>query len=98
MKLFRWISILVIFTFLSACGSAGIGGSIFPTDTPLPPPIVTIIPGGNPDTALTAYLDAFKADDYNTMYSLLSKVSQDANPLENFAVRNRDALNTLSAG
>jgi penicillin-binding protein 2 len=32
------------------------------------------------------------------MYSLLSKVSQDANPLENFAVRNRDALNTMSAG
>jgi penicillin-binding protein 2 len=50
------------------------------------------------DAALQAYLDAFKADDYNTMHSLLSKVSQDANPLEDFAKRNRDALNVMSAG
>jgi penicillin-binding protein 2 len=47
---------------------------------------------------LSAYLDAFKADDYNTMYGLLSKVSQDSITLEDFAKRNKDALNEMSAG
>ncbi len=98
MKFLRWINILLIPAFLGACGSGGIGGAIFPTDTPLPPPIVTVISAEQPDVKLMAYLDAFKADDYNTMYSLLSKVSQDAITLEDFAVRNRDALNIMSAG
>jgi cell division protein FtsI/penicillin-binding protein 2 len=97
MKLFRWLSIIVILTFLSACSSTGFG-PVFPTDTPLPPPIVNITSAPNVDAALTAYLDAFKADDYNTMYGLLSKVSQDAITLEDFAKRNKDALNEMSAG
>ncbi len=101
MKFFRWLNILIIPAFLSACGSGGINGINvpgFPTETPLPQPIVNVTSAPNADAALRAYLDAFKADDYNTMHSLLSKPSQDANPLENFAVRNRDALNVMSAG
>src|SRR5215216_556433 len=97
MKLFRWLSILVILTYLSACSAAGIG-PVFPTDTPLPQPIVTIVPAPDVAAALTSYLDAFKADNYNTMYGLLSKVSQDAITLEDFAKRNKDALNEMSAG
>lgn len=97
MKLFRWLNIIVILTFLSACSSTGFG-PVFPTDTPKPPPIVTIVSAPNVDAVLTAYLDAFKSDDYNTMYGLLSKVSQDSITLEDFALRNRDALNTMSAG
>ena len=97
MKLFRWLSIIVILTYLSACSSTGIG-PIFPTDTALPRPIVTIVSAPDPALVLKAYLDAFKADDYNTMYGLLSKVSQDAISLQDFAKRNKDALNTMSAG
>src|SRR4030095_2493899 len=37
-------------------------------------------------------------DDYNTMYSLLSKVAMDTITLEDFAKRNRNALNEMSAG
>lgn len=98
MKFLRWLNIVVILTFLSACGSTGIGGSFFPTDTPLPQPIVTIVSAPNPDAAVAAYLDAFKADDYNGMYGMFSKVSQDSIKLEDFARRNRDALNEMSAG
>jgi penicillin-binding protein 2 len=98
MKFLRWLDILLIPAFLSACSSGVINVPGIPTDTSLPPPPVTIVPVPSVDAALRAYLDSFKADDYNTMYSLLSKVSQDANPLENFAVRNRDALNVMSAG
>jgi penicillin-binding protein 2 len=98
MKFLRWLNILLIPAFLSACSGTGINVPGFPTETARPQPIVTVNSVPSVDAALTAYLDAFKADDYNTMYSLLSKVSQDTNPLENFAVRNRDALNVMSAG
>jgi penicillin-binding protein 2 len=99
MTFLRWLHILAIATFLSACSAVGgIGGSIFPTDTPLPTPIANITPAPNVDAALSAYLDAFQADDYNAMYAMLSKVTQDTIGLEDFARRNRDALNTMSAG
>jgi len=97
MKLFRWLSILVILTYLSACSAPGIG-PIFPTDTALPQPIVTIVPAPDVAAVLTTYPEAFKSDDYNTMYGMLSKVSQDAHSLEDFAKRNKDALNEMSAG
>ncbi|HET9913758.1 MAG TPA: penicillin-binding transpeptidase domain-containing protein [Anaerolineales bacterium] len=97
MKFLRWLNILVALAFLSAC-SGGINVPVgFPTDTPLPPPPVTIRPAPDVGAALTKYLDAFKAEDYNTMYSLLARVSQDAITLEDFAKRNRDALNEMSA-
>src|SRR4030095_11935645 len=97
MKLFRWLSILVILTYLSACSASGIG-PIFPTDTALPQPIVTIVPAPDVAAVLTTYLEAFKSDDYNTMYGMLSKASQDGHSLEDFAKRNKDALNEMSAG
>ena len=97
MRFFRWLNILLLLTFLSACSGAGMSPPGIPTDTAQPQPIVTINSVPSVDAALQAYLDAWKADDYNAMYARLSKVSQDANPLENFAVRNRDALNTMSA-
>lgn len=98
MKVLRWLHIILILTFLSACNATGIGGSIFATDTPLPPPLVTVESAPSADAAMAAYLDAFKADNYNGMYAMLSKVSQDAISLEDFARRNRDSLNEMSAG
>ena len=99
MKFLRLFNILVLLTFLSACSSGGVPNILrSATDTPLPPPIVNVTPAPSADAALSAYLDAFKADDYNTMYSMLSKVSLDTVTLEDFAKRNRDALNEMSAG
>jgi len=99
MKFLRWLNLLAIFFYLAACSSGGgLGNSPSPTQTPLPPPPVTIIPAPDPSLTLKAYLDAFKADDYNTMYGTLSKVAQDTIKLEDFAKRNRDALNEMSAG
>jgi penicillin-binding protein 2 len=98
MKLLRWLNIVAVLTFLSACGTGGGGIPLFPTDTPLPPPVVNVTSVPDPNAALQAYLEAFKADDYNTMYSLVSKVTRDTIALEDFAKRNRDALNEMSAG
>src|SRR5512134_1687191 len=97
MKFLRWLNLIAVFTFLSACGTGGGGVALFPTETPLPTPHVNIIPAPDPNLAVQGYLDAFKADDYNTMYSLVSKVTQDTVTLEDFAKRNRDALNEMSA-
>jgi penicillin-binding protein 2 len=99
MKFFRLLNPIVIMAFLCACGTGGSGflpGSA--TDTPLPPPLVTVNSAPDPNAALMAYLEAYKADEYNAMYSLVSKVTQDSITLEDFALRNRDALNEMSAG
>jgi penicillin-binding protein 2 len=97
MKLFR-LTILILLSVLAltACGTNGIPGSS--TETALPPPPVTIISAPDAGAALGAYLEAYKADDYNAMYAMLSKVTTDALPLDQFAKRNRDALNEMSAG
>lgn len=97
MKFFRWLQVVVLLSFLSACNS-NIPIPGLPTQTTLPQPIVTVSSAPNEGAALSAYLDALKVEDYNTMYGLLSKVSQDAVTLEDFAKRNRDALNEMSAG
>ena len=98
MKLFRLINIILLPAFiLAACSSNG-GASIFPTETSLPQPLVTINSTPDVGAALGAYLDAYKADDYNAMYAMLSKVTTDALPLDQFAKRNKDALNEMSAG
>ena len=96
MNFFRWLNLIAVFFFLTACGSGSV--SIFPTPTALPQPLVTVLSAPDPSLTLTAYLDAFKAEDYNTMYGVLSKVTQDAITLEDFARRNRDSLNEMSAG
>lgn len=101
MKFLRWLNILALLAFLSACSPGGsVNVPFLPstTDTPLPPPSVTLQPAPDASAALTAYLDAFKADNYNVMYDMLGKVSKDAIKLEDFAKRNRDALNEMSAG
>jgi len=97
MKFPRWLNITFLVIFLSACGPNGVAIPGQPTDIPLPPPLVTVQSAPDPSLALAAYLDAYKADDYNMMYNLLSKAAQDANTLEAFAVYNRDALNEMSA-
>jgi len=97
MKLLRWLNLIAVFFFLTSCGS--VGTSVLPpTSTPLPPPLVTVASAPDPTPTLTAYLDAFKADDYNAMYGALSKVTLDSITLEDFAKRNRDSLNEMSAG
>jgi len=97
MKYLRLLNVIIIFTFLSACSSGAVPIPGVPTTTQLPPPPVTITSAPNPEITLGNYLLAFQTEDYNTMYSLLSKVSQDATPLDAFALRNRDTLNEMSA-
>lgn len=101
MKPLRWINLILIFGLLSACSisSDGIGfTSIFSTPTPLATPAMKITSAPDAEEPIRAYLEAFKSEDYATMYEMLTQVSQDATSIEDFTERHTDALNKMGAG
>jgi len=104
MKLYRVLVILLVITLvLTACGSNGGSNGIselFATDTPIPLPTahVNVTPAPDARAAVGAYLDALKAGDYASMYSMLTKISQESITQDDFSKRYNDALNEMSAG
>src|SRR5512140_2392276 len=92
MKFPRLIYLLLILGLLAACGR---GGTSTPSTLPTAPVIITHTPSA--ENALRSYLDAMLANDYPTMYSLITKASHDAISQDDFAKRYTDDLNALSA-
>jgi penicillin-binding protein 2 len=87
---------LGIIVFLLA-GCAGLGGTSTPavTTTPspsptLPGPGIRTTPAPDPEAATRQFLDAWKQDDYETMYAMLTPLSQDAIDLDTFTQRYRN--------
>ncbi len=80
----RWICLLLL--FLVACNQVPALSSTptFEATTTLAPvvPRTTSVP--DPKATAREYLDAWKADDYATMYSLLTSISRDAISEEEF--------------
>lgn len=96
MKAYRWFSLVAILLMLTACSSGNpIFGAAEPTST-LPSPHVTITSAPDARTAMNIFLDAFKVEDYATMYGMLSKISKDAITEEDFVAKYKDALNAMS--
>jgi penicillin-binding protein 2 len=103
MKVLRWVNLLLIIAFLSACtGNPGsntpgpntptiIDGTVLPTVQPV------IKPAPDAKAVVTSYLEAMKEDDYETMYNLLTQESRTGITLEDFSNRWNDALNQMSA-
>jgi len=102
MKILRWFNLLMILTLLAACQSNGDGGgglsSLFASPTPLPTPAVKITPAPDAQAPMQAYLQAYKNDDYETMYAMLTQASREAVSAEDFSKRHIEARNTMSAG
>lgn len=99
MKL-RWIHLVLIVLFISACTSGGGGNpitGIFSTPTPLPTASVAITPAPDAQAAVTTFWEAVQADDYETMYNMLTQSSQAGITFEDFSKRWRDSLNMMSA-
>lgn len=103
MKSSRWINILLLTVFLSACGSSGTGSgsgifSLIASPTaPLPTAQATIIPAPDAKAAVTTFLTALQTDDYEAMYAMLSQPSRDGITLEAFSKRVNDSINMMSA-
>ena len=87
MKIRHLLLLTVVLIILSGCTKPS---NENPTETPkstptlgLPSINTTRVP--DVDTAVRRYLNAWKEDDYATMYSLLTSVSQDAISEEDFS-------------
>jgi cell division protein FtsI/penicillin-binding protein 2 len=75
--------------------------STLQTTPTLPAPEVRVTQSPDAEAAARAYLDAWKAENYDAMYAMLTKVSQDALTLDDFKghyqnVANEASLNNLS--
>ena len=93
MKRILWINLLLLAALIAGCGRAN------GTNTPgssLPTPEITVVNVPDPASALKAYLEAMKAEDYTTMYNMLSADSQKSISAEDFAKRHKDAYNEMS--
>jgi penicillin-binding protein 2 len=105
MKVFRWINIVLILTFLMSCSSGSADGTpggnpisdLLATPTPLPTAHVTIIPAPDAQAAVTQYLQAMQRDDYSAMYDMLAKQSRESITLEDFSKYYKNTLNEMSA-
>ncbi len=100
MKLWRVLAIIVIFT--SGC-SAVTGGKpaqakFTPTPMALPTPEILVTHVPDPESAAKVFLDAWKAEEYPKMYSLLTTLSKDSITLDDFMAKYKDTAANLSLG
>lgn len=97
------ITILIFFSFAVGCKGQP------PTPTPtvtaipvLPTPtlgeaLIEVTPAPDPNPVAEAYLQAWKDEDYATMYQSLTRLSRDAITEENFTTRYREAVAEAAA-
>ncbi len=97
MKRLRWLVPAILLVLVSGCATGNGPLSFFPTSTPLPTPQVGITSVPDVTPVLSAFLDALKLEDYASMYALLNKLTQEGISQEQFGIRYREALNTMSA-
>ena len=99
MKYLRWINLAVILILLAGC--AANGGSALPSSpsaiSGLPTPVVGVTHAADAAPALRAFLEALKGNDYAGMYALLDSASQAAISQDDFVLKYRETLNTMSA-
>ncbi len=97
MKLWRIAVILVIIT--TGCSAATGSTPSQPAQSatqPLPTPMVLTTRVPDPESAAKVFLDAWKAEDYPKMYSLLTPISKDAITLEDFNKKYTDTAINMS--
>ena len=101
MKFLRWLNLAVILILLAGCGSNGTANPpIFSKPTPtsnLPTPFIGVTHAADASPALRAFLEALKGNDYAGMYALLGSASQAAITQDDFVLKYRETLNTMSA-
>lgn len=92
----RSLLMLLLLMLLTACARPqGAATDIAPTPT-LPQPVVNITRPPDGMEIAASFLAAWQAEDYTTMYSLLTQVARDAISEEDFAARYRDMAQNMS--
>lgn len=93
-------SLAMLFALALLAGCIGLGRNASGTQTPpgknLPTPIVNVTAAPQADGTLRAFLQAWQADDYASMYNLLTPESQQTISLEDFDKKYRSAMNALT--
>ena len=93
MKQIFTLNFLLLAALLAGCGTAN--GAVTPGSA-LPTPEITVVIPPDPASAMNLYLEAMKAEDYATMYAMLSNASRLAIYEEDFIKRHNDAYNEMS--
>jgi hypothetical protein len=94
--------VLILFLAASCKGQAPTATPTV-TYTPLPPTptlgevSVEVTPAPDPGPVASVYLEAWKQEDYETMYNLLTRLSRDAIKQEDFTKRYRDTIAEAAA-
>lgn len=88
----RLLALILTLSFAAACGLKQ------PSASPLPTPHVTLAtaPASDYEGTAAAFLAAWERGDYAAMYSLLSRLSQAAISLEDFAKRLTDVAQAMT--
>ncbi len=95
-KTYLWFNLLAVLLILTSC-TFGSGTILDPEATAtLPNPPVTIESAPDARAAMTLFLEAYKVENYATMYGILSELSQDAISQEDFTTRYKETLNAIS--
>ena len=95
----RTTLVLVLIGLLVGCSGPSTPTSTLNPDVPptIVPPTATPTPLPSPDATAAAYLSAWEAGDYATMYAYLSPASRAAIDAESFIQRYQSALATATA-
>ncbi len=89
---------LIIAQLVLACTPSTVPGADRATSTPeLPPPSVTRIAAPDAGETLRTYLEAYRRDDYATMYSLLAQSAQSSLSQDDFDKIHAEARDAMSA-
>ncbi len=97
----RFVSLcLLLVMFISACTpgvQTGVPTETLPASTAtLPEPVISTTKSPDVKQAAKKFLDLWAAEDYENMYAMLSRLSQDAFPKDGFIKRYQDTANAMT--
>ncbi len=93
----QWIWLLLVTALLAGCVNGTATQSTQPSAQPtLPPPGVTITSVPDVEETVTRFFDAWKAEDYASMYALLTPLTQDAISQEDFTRIYTETANAMT--
>src|SRR5665648_295910 len=90
---------MVTALLLGACNGNGVTQTatpFAPTEIVLPTPVIDINQAPDVEAAAKAYLAFWKAEDYPSMYAMLSRLTRDAFTEETFTKKHLDTANALT--